>query len=434
VVVLEELHDSRAGQIQHAITLVRLHDRHGLKAIGLEGYLQDRPPVNVGWFNALMPGKENMQARAGVAGRLLKEGEISAAEFMKLTYDDVVLYPIEKWPEYNVEMLPQASEAMEAYLNRIKASRAQEIADKYNDPASMTITSSEEHVAMAEEIEKLAADEGIVLSPELRKGWDSWIGFWRARDASNRTMIDAVSKIPEAQDAGSVVAMNVGAAHTKKVCDMLADAGHPYAVITPLATSKGDKRGDLSDAAYALKNNKKSVFSQGDLATALGGFKKPETVLNTDWFKFDSSWRLIAEKVAERIASGGGGSPPYGFTPGELSNEMMSVDPSMITIVPDSDDRKEVRCALIPVTVKGRKDSLIIKALWSDDPSIIAGVSKKEEMDTEKMLRQLLAEVQQEEQSPAQAEDRGGRIRISANTVVKIGSVKESVAKARLTG
>lgn len=37
VMVLEERHDSRVGQLQHAVTLVRLHDKYGLKDIVLEG-------------------------------------------------------------------------------------------------------------------------------------------------------------------------------------------------------------------------------------------------------------------------------------------------------------------------------------------------------------------------------------------------------------
>src|ERR1017187_8197734 len=37
VFVFEEVHTSRIGQLQIATMLVRLHDHHGLKRIGLEG-------------------------------------------------------------------------------------------------------------------------------------------------------------------------------------------------------------------------------------------------------------------------------------------------------------------------------------------------------------------------------------------------------------
>src|ERR1017187_4121312 len=33
VIVLEERHNSRVGQVQHAITLVRLHDKYGMKDV-----------------------------------------------------------------------------------------------------------------------------------------------------------------------------------------------------------------------------------------------------------------------------------------------------------------------------------------------------------------------------------------------------------------
>jgi hypothetical protein len=36
VIVLEERHNSRVGQLQHAITLVRLHNKYGLKDIVLD--------------------------------------------------------------------------------------------------------------------------------------------------------------------------------------------------------------------------------------------------------------------------------------------------------------------------------------------------------------------------------------------------------------
>jgi hypothetical protein len=63
IIILEENHASRAGQIQHAITLVRL----------------------------------------------LREGEISCAEFMRLVYDDIFLHPIETISEYGVELDEEAS-------------------------------------------------------------------------------------------------------------------------------------------------------------------------------------------------------------------------------------------------------------------------------------------------------------------------------------
>lgn len=87
IVLLEENHASRAGQIQHAVTLVRLYKYHGMRHIALEGYLKERKPIGADWFHAAAGG--DSAARTSVAVRLLQEGEISSAEFMKLTYRDV---------------------------------------------------------------------------------------------------------------------------------------------------------------------------------------------------------------------------------------------------------------------------------------------------------------------------------------------------------
>lgn len=45
IIVLEETHSSRIGQIQHAITLNRLYEHYKMKDIALEGYLQERPKI-----------------------------------------------------------------------------------------------------------------------------------------------------------------------------------------------------------------------------------------------------------------------------------------------------------------------------------------------------------------------------------------------------
>ena len=431
VMVLEELHNSRAGQIQQAIALVRLHDNYALKDIGLEGYVQERGPINTSWFNKIRPGKENLIARASVAVRLLKEGEISAGEFMNLVYEDITLHAVEKESEYDVELAPDAVNALIAYLSKLKSSRAAAIVRRYGDPNAIKSIPSEEHLAMAREIESLATQESVVLPPGLKKGWQSWVSFWQGRDDSNKTMIDAVSKISSFQ-TGNILAMCIGTAHTKKICDLLAGAGGIFAVITPLNTSKGDTRGDLGEEAFKRKTQTKSVFTQGELASILAELKKPEPVSQekVSWFKLDASWRLLTDKIAERAAAGG--SPPYNFTRDDLSNEYVSVDPAQITIIPDSDDRKNIKCILFPITVKGKKDQLWVKALSSEDGSLISNVPKREERTVEMMLKSTLNEVQEESQSPKQAEDGGGRIRIGSNTIASIGKLKENLTRTRL--
>ena len=95
VIVLEEFHNSRASQIQHAITLVRLYQRQRVRTLGLEGYLKERQELTVSGSRENGGVKLPLQ-NARVAIRFLAEGEISeAAKFMKLVFDDFELYPIE---------------------------------------------------------------------------------------------------------------------------------------------------------------------------------------------------------------------------------------------------------------------------------------------------------------------------------------------------
>lgn len=111
VIVLEEFHNSRASQIQHAITLLRLYDQQKVRAIGLEGYLRERPKIDGAWFTRKWRNQSRVQ-NARVAVRLLKEGEISEAEFMKLVFDDLDLHPIETVSQYKVALNDKSLDAM----------------------------------------------------------------------------------------------------------------------------------------------------------------------------------------------------------------------------------------------------------------------------------------------------------------------------------
>jgi hypothetical protein len=118
ILILEENHASRAGQIEQSIAMVRLYDRQRLLDIALEGYKAGDPEINTEWFQTATTGL-SFNAKADVAVRLLKEGEISCAEFMKLVYDDIKLHRTEKREEYGVDLGQDASVAPFIYLLKI---------------------------------------------------------------------------------------------------------------------------------------------------------------------------------------------------------------------------------------------------------------------------------------------------------------------------
>ena len=109
VMVMEEAHNSRSIQIQNAIAMVRLYSKYGLRDIALEGYLKDDTKIDTDWY--YKAARKDTRARIEVAVRLLEEGEISSAEFLKLAYEDVSLHPIEISKEYNVELGEKAQTA-----------------------------------------------------------------------------------------------------------------------------------------------------------------------------------------------------------------------------------------------------------------------------------------------------------------------------------
>jgi hypothetical protein len=56
VLILDECHTSRVGQLQNAIMLLRLHDQYGLRTIGFEDFVQRAQPLDAGWFHTVVGG------------------------------------------------------------------------------------------------------------------------------------------------------------------------------------------------------------------------------------------------------------------------------------------------------------------------------------------------------------------------------------------
>src|SRR5258708_19082876 len=65
IFIFEEFHTSRIGQLQIAVMLLRLHEKYGLKRIGLEGSIKSSRPVDASWFRS-MGGDESKQDREDV--------------------------------------------------------------------------------------------------------------------------------------------------------------------------------------------------------------------------------------------------------------------------------------------------------------------------------------------------------------------------------
>jgi hypothetical protein len=440
VIVLEERHNSRVGQLQHTITLVRLHDKYGLKEIVLEGYLKERPPIDTAWFIKAVREKAP-EARARVAVQFLKQGEISAAEFMKLVYSDIALLPSETEATYNAT-LPDSTPPID-YLNKIAVidrSWAKERGKPYESSEGILSLTGDEHLRLAKEIKQYAEENSVPITPQEKKAMEQFIEFWEKRMASNTTITDAVAGVPQAQGL-SVIAANVGAFHTQGVCELLKKANRPYAAIKPLYTAKdlshpkGENQGDLTDVMFDRKNKKLPVFSQGlssMIFSEVRASKKPEPILEEPFFKAESwlygSVTSIANVIlgsADPPGPPNGGKPPFGFSDNDFDGEFMKIVPADIQYFPAQNDRR--KAILIPVIFKRSGAKVWVGAVRA------RGLEEKGQETVEAIVASALQEVQAEKETPDRAEDRTGQIQMDTNTFTIVGEDPAVVNRALMS-
>lgn len=367
IIVLEETHESIAGQIQHAITLVRLHDKYKMKDIALEGYLKERAKIDTEWFKKATHGLEFL-SKAGIAVSLLKEGDISSAEFMKLVYDDVTLHPIETKREYELEINPEiANKGLNSYLGKIAAQSSEnskwveEKVKMLNDTTK--IKPLEENLTIGEDIKRRAERLSLKFTSDEQKAFESYLTFLRKRVKSNKILFDSTIAIANQQNIPFVL-MIIGAGHTQGISKMLDETNRPFAVITSLALKNNDKRGSLPWKMYERKYKRLSVFSEGFfMETILKAFplthknRKPEPVLNEEWFKCKGTIYAWTTRICESLIGGGsgkqppgGGGPPWGFSSDEFNfNRKLFIDPNQIKIVYNDEKKREGKAVLLPL-------------------------------------------------------------------------------------
>lgn len=314
VAILEEIHNSIEGQLEHAIMLNRMYSKYGMKNIALEGYLREGEQFDMRWFSNA--AANNFDSRLRVAVQLLQEGEISGAEFMKLAYDDVVLHPIERPNEYN-KSLPEkliispkqvlikivkvkipnlgqteVSEELKQAVSSFK--EAEKTGDKYlmeshrkviteevnlfytnalkNDPWALakyklvanpnwhkTVT-LKEYVKNIKEIKMKAKEVGVELSQSERDAYNAYINFYDARDRASKTMVLYTKAIANNKSI-SLVPMIIGGAHTRDVEEEFRLANHPFFTLTPLSYLK--LKTNYSGVALKRKYEGESLYPKG---------------------------------------------------------------------------------------------------------------------------------------------------------------------------
>jgi peptidyl-tRNA hydrolase len=480
ILILEENHASRAGQIQHAITLVRLHERYGLKHIALEGYLKERSKITTDWWITATQNL-NPEAKERVAVRLLKEGEISSAEFLKLIYNDISLYPVETTTEYPVgldeksylapllyllkiaeqsireEHMPKLKQLTEDFKQLEKGDNKELVEKKRKEIFDYilsvdswaqakakalqdvdVIMPEDQQLAMVEEIVNRAEKLSLKFEPEEKEAMEQYLEFFRKRIKASKTMSLSAGTIADQPDV-SVVVTVVGAAHTEGMCSMLSSAGRPYAVIRPLALENRNKKGDIPWSMFERKYKRLSVYSKGFTEILLRAFPpsgnmKPEPVLSESWFQGKAELYLFTERIAGGVlgppSPPGGGKPPYGFKDDDFRGKWVFIDPRRISIISDTKEGKG-RAVLFPA-VLNPNDGKRRTEIWVKAGLGTAVITSQERKSLESMLRKALEEVISEKELSKKVEDNAGRVQITLNTLASFAETPQAVRKVVL--
>lgn len=496
LVVLEETHNSLAVQLELAAVLVRLH-ASGLTDVVLEGYLKDdvtgaaRKPVSRDWFSKAA-GSLPSDVQRETASRLLMEGEISAAEFLFLGYDDVKLIPAEtvsvRGGDYNEKHTEAVIKAIglisEAVLQSAVAKGRVDIA-KFNQLATLvqsaaddeakkqavqalmnyistldpwlmsaygTLTNADlaaraaltDQARLHEELDGQAKKWGVTVDNQLLK---EGAEFFRQREKANAVMLTSIPKLES-----RLVALNVGAAHTGGIIELLKKMGLGVIVVTPL--SLHDKAGRLTTAQFEAKQQLRSVYDTGHIARVLKMIpaitapkkKKPEPSSTEPWCQAKGELYAFMSRITRGILGSpqlpGGGQPPFGFENDAFRGEFFFIDLRRVRYLPAE------TAILFPIALKNEPERVVlwvksVKSDWEGMPAMALSQSGTElapMADAEREVAMLLAQrdaVKFRSEPPSTAEDRptpeGGDlllIQVDIKTLAIVGSDEMAVASA----
>jgi hypothetical protein len=414
VIVFEEDHSSRAGQIEIAVMLNRLYENYGLRNIGLEGAFVGETITAPPWLQShpSFKAKQPISHREDVIAQLLEDGAISSSEFMALVYQDMNVVGIEDSNEYNGDTLTSdAADSVYIYLYEIALQgmtpdQQTACANQPNDQVFDCVIATD---SWAEGIEKqiqdptLSSETWLQILDEVKSKADSIVpsGDLTADDQANfqalQNFYEGASQRSQTMETHTLdllrkssnwlVAMTIGAAHADEVAQLLTNANVSFVVIEGNSLAHNLQNGDLSDQAYSRKASSPplSVDPPGTLGSFLdGGTKKPRPVVDQPWFQAKAQVFLLVDYLAHRVADG-----MTQLTTGEISNLPKT---PQVTLNPDSFVRDN-DTAIFSITARDQNNAPV--TLWVRAGVVVA---KK---DTELLEQRLLEAYQRVQNAPA---------------------------------
>ena len=339
VMVLDELHDSRAAQLQEAILLERLYYDFGAREVVLEGYLTDDATLDTIWFDKAAGGSAVRRAR--VAVQLLKEGEINAAEYWKLVHPNVKVIAAESKAEHASTADAAAHSAPEMYLLRIAAQNGESVLHRDQSKAAdfaklsakldaavkefkkVEDSSNQEQVErkraetreafaeyqefvigldswtsrtwqrykefdlgsdqpslkasarIAKEIQGKAEELGVPLKAEERQAMSDYIAFMESRHEGTLKISTTLRGLVATPTGPPVIAI-IGIGHSVDIAKEFDKFGCSYAILRPLAVD-GDreKSHDIPFEMFERKYLRQSLYSKGPFEDALESLPGP---------------------------------------------------------------------------------------------------------------------------------------------------------------
>ncbi len=345
ILIFEENHISRVGQVELALMLTRLYNTHHIKAVAVEGAFVTEGFLDGKWFYSL----SDKYAREETALQLLRRGEISAAEFVALAIPEVKVYGVEKVEEHAFGMLTSDEAAPTIYIYAIaeklfpqderKIIHANELAKKIETAPEekkaelvkelmdyviganewtktryermqkeSMIFSIEEILTLLEEIrakaEEVHADVG-----EYKEAFGNLLEFYRRAAKRTETIVRNALKLCDSPDGIKLLPIIMGAAHTKGACAILQKNEVSYAVVSPLSLSITNDKSDLSLEALERKRNKQSVDEMSFLGARLDGRWKPSPTIGLTSIRNEHELYYLCNEVAWATAQGE--RPPF---------------------------------------------------------------------------------------------------------------------------
>ena len=326
VFVFEEYHTSRIGQLQIAAMLVRLHDKYGMRKIGLEGKAQASGVMNANWYRGA-GGDSAKDEREDLAVRMVAEGEISSAELMAMQYSDVDVYGTDDAALYAQTLDVKGNPEVDCLLAVAEKSLTQDSIKKINDLIALKkqdeafetmmnadawvkahyeamkskTVSAEQRIVNIKELQSKAASIGADVSHEAKQDIEKVLAFYEAASKRSDAMVAEVLDIM-ASSNGSPVAMIIGAAHSDKVIGILAQKNVHFALIRPADLNPAS--GSLSVDQYERKvSGQWARDSKGTLGRVLNLHKKPPPVLERISGQGYASMNLAGMLVAKAARS-----------------------------------------------------------------------------------------------------------------------------------